>query len=104
MVVVIVIVVNMMIMIVVLMVMLMMVEIIGCPYLAQGVVKAFADQLHLILVEGDEATDQVGDQQSASHPDPHDRRVEREGLGGRQERNRVDDRGCEQKRCGLRDA
>jgi hypothetical protein len=94
----------MMIMIVVLMLMIMMVEFIGCPYLTQGVVKAFADELHLILIEGDEAADQVGDQQSASHPDPHDRRVEREGLGGRQERNGVDDRGCEQKGCGLRDA
>src|SRR5215213_4274657 len=99
-----VVVIVMLIMIVVFMVMLTMVEFIGCPYLAQGVVKAFADQLHLILIEGDEATDEVGDQQSASHPDPHDRRVERERLGGRQERNGVDDRGCEQKGCGLRDA
>jgi hypothetical protein len=60
------------IMIVVLMVMLMMVEIIGCPYLAQGVVKTLADKLHLILIEGDEATDQVGDQQRTGHPNPHD--------------------------------
>src|SRR5215213_7609345 len=82
---------------VVLMVMLMMVEVIGCPYLAQGVVKAFADQLHLILIEGDEAADEVGDQQSASHPNPHDRGVETERLGGRQERNGVDNRGCKQK-------
>src|SRR5215203_5927345 len=98
-----VVVIVMLIMIVVFMVMLTMVEFIGCPYLAQGVVKAFADQLHLILVEGDEAADEVGDQQSASHPNPYDRRVETEGLGGRQERNGVDNRGCEQKGCGLRD-
>jgi hypothetical protein len=51
----------MMIMVVVLMVMLMMVEVIGCPYLAQGVVKTLAHQLHLILIKGDEAADQVGD-------------------------------------------
>src|SRR5215204_4187537 len=94
----------MLIMVVVTMMMLMIVEFIGCPYLAQGVVKALADQLHLILIEGDEATDQVGDQQSASHPDPYDRWVETEGLGGRQERNGVDNRGREQKGRGLRDA
>jgi hypothetical protein len=66
-VVIVIVVIVMLITIVVLMVMLTMVEFIGCPYLAQGVVKAFADQLHLILIEGDEAAHEVGDQQSASH-------------------------------------
>ena len=39
-----------------------MVMLAGCFHLAQGVVEAFANQFHLVLIERDEAPDQVGDQ------------------------------------------
>jgi hypothetical protein len=63
------------------MMLVMMTVIVGHDvYLAQSVVETFADQLHLVFVQGDETPDQVGDQQCPTHPNPHNRGVEAKRL------------------------